>query len=1850
MSQDLVTRKLTAWKDALIDLTKRNPLLSLPTRSVIPLNDAPDQLWELPAQGSKRLCFVSEKIPGTEIRRELKARDRAVDATSYRTLNSLRLKSRLSLNEQGVNSLFIAVGVLEWSDPGLGSTVRSPILLLPVNLERSPEGDGFLLGRFEDEPRLNPTLRFRLSKSDVNFDLSVPEDSLDDGFSPSAYLASLAVLVAKRPGWRVAETECLLGRFSFLNLVMYEELDQRMDDLRRHPLIAAIAGDVEQSENLRLQESQLYPEVPLPDTEPPQMAYHVLPADPSQEKAILAARYNRSLVIQGPPGTGKTQTITNLIATCIADGKRVLFVSEKMAALEAVYKRLQAHGLADLCLEAHSHKASKHEVMEQLRRALEETIKVAKVNPAELSVMTTLRDGFHQSVEALHRPREPLGISVYEARGRVARLAGVPDVFFALDQVEETDNDLYHQQEQLAERLAAFHDLFGRIDDHPWRGIKAERYTQEVHTRVRDTVNDLLKVTDALEEETESLWRVLGLPDPQPDSLAIPDTDWLSDVSRQLQAASRPPVPWLTGTEEHLAELRRLAMATRDRFRAFTARRNSLLKACLPEVLEMPHDELIQSLTSHAEPTLRPAFSEGWADVSDGAFAVAERTSRVAGDAAQRLLQSAGRLAQQCGLPPPQTLTQNKANENVARLTLHDPRPLAHWLIRDTCVTLARQRGEAQALHQQHRSERNAVAETYAEAIYQLDLEGLLARFQNEYASWTRVFKGGYHRDRKTLSSVLLPGTSLKGRDPAEDLRRACKAKELKRQLDGEAPVLQAAFAARYRGEETDWSELQQALDQTNAIVASLGGSVPTELADRLVRSGAGIAELREQHQLVAEHLDACEKALTDVAANLRIPGSDAQPVSQLTLPEVVANLLKIREEIASYVAVRQRVRAVHLSPDAAASTLCELLREARQLVEQERAIAQESTRLREEYAHLFQGLETDWETVLIALDDAERLRRIFAERKRPFPQAVLAAASGAGEEIVYEAAQAEARIRPLRRELDRVSLELLALFDQPAFATYAVQREWAEVRLGALTQLERWLAFQSARRECGKLGLLSFSEVMIRRCPPAAQIPAIFARAFHQRWLDAVTARAPELNTLSAAEYVPLAAKFSQLDRRLIAVNANRVKANARERRELVQTTATRTGEVAFLQKILKQKRPRASVRKILAEIPNLLFRLKPCLMMSPLSVSLFLDPDRIQFDIVIFDEASQIFPEYALGPLLRAGQAVIAGDSKQLPPTSFFKGMQDSDGEEDDEEAQASDAREYESILNAAAAVLSPDREFYLTWHYRSKHESLIDFSRRHFYESRLATFPSSRQATAVSFEYVPGAVYYGGKGKPRNNPAEAERVAALVDDYVRKHPGRSVGVITMSEAQQDCIRAAIEKRTMLDSTLASLLNEDKPDGFFVKNIENVQGDERDAIFLSIGYGKWEDGRARMLFGPINRDGGGRRLNVAVTRAREHVTVISSLLPEEIRLADTASEGARLLQAYLSYARSASLAGVKSSTETDDSLVEAVAQALEARGHSIQRQVGLSEYHVDLAVRDPENPERFVLGIECDSENYTSGETVRAREWLRADVLKSLGWRLHRLWSADWIRDPAKALESLERAIAHTDAEEPLMPPVEEEEASPHSEPESHEEEPPTAASAAVGGPLPGLSYFSAAQNLTLPGGTDTLYGEYQHNAIARAEFVYSLVRAEGPVSIPTVAVRLCRAAGLSRAGKQIQRIADASIALLSNAGKVEEKGGFLWLEGMEDPPARIPAPGAEPRPIEQIAPEELEKIVYAVLRNGIGMRLEELTTETARVLGYGTTGSAIRERIEAAIGSLEYDNQIHNFNGQLRTFEVA
>lgn len=408
----------------------------------------------------------------------------------------------------------------------------------------------------------------------------------------------------------------------------------------------------------------------------------------------------------------------------------------------------------------------------------------------------------------------------------------------------------------------------------------------------------------------------------------------------------------------------------------------------------------------------------------------------------------------------------------------------------------------------------------------------------------------------------------------------------------------------------------------------------------------------------------------------------------------------------------------------------------------------------------------------------------------------------------------------------------------------------------------------------------------------------------------------------------------------------------------------------------------------------------------MSPLSVATYLPRQVFSFDLVIFDEASQLLPGDAIGALLRSKQAVIFGDKKQMPPTDFFRAHVEGDEEE-------SDAQDYESILDIASVYFPGPM---LKWHYRSRDERLIAFSNEHFYGRELVTFPSPRLDgvdTGVSFVYVPDGVY--GRGGSRTNVVEARRVAELVLEHCRTRPDLSLGVITMSIEQRDAVEEEL-RRLMREHPELVLPQKEE---FFVKNLETVQGDERDVIILSIGYGPSEPGGTPSLqFGPLNRSGGERRLNVAITRARYRMIVVSSMKPEQLKgiVGQARWEGPKLLAEYLEYAQRGGMkAEIYGTGQPESEFEEAVRAELVKRGYQVDCQVGVSGYRIDLAVRDPDAPGRYIVGIECDGATYHSARTARDRDRIRQMVLESLGWHIVRVWSTDWIRDPVRTTNRL-------------------------------------------------------------------------------------------------------------------------------------------------------------------------------------------------------------------------------------------
>ncbi len=574
---------------------------------------------------------------------------------------------------------------------------------------------------------------------------------------------------------------------------------------------------------------------------------------------------------------------------------------------------------------------------------------------------------------------------------------------------------------------------------------------------------------------------------------------------------------------------------------------------------------------------------------------------------------------------------------------------------------------------------------------------------------------------------------------------------------------------------------------------------------------------------------------------------------------------------------------------------------------------------------------------------------------------------------------------------------------------------QWTDQAWVSRYRYQEWLDLASLLDGMRALGLEDLiRELREKDVPPEGMVRA-FQRRFRRLWTEEALASDPVLSRFRRDHQMGLVDRFNELDKLHVERGRHRVQArveeNLRTRREGKDRNVLLKQETEIA-RLAKLKRQRKAMRAMLSECWELIGLVKPCMLMSPLSVAQFLDRERTRFDTVIFDEASQICPEDAIGSIARGHQVIVVGDSKQMPPTSFFALAADEEDEEQD----------LESILDECETCGMSRRM--LMWHYRSKDESLIAFSNHQFYGGKLNTFPSSifgREGFGLHHVHVPGGVF--DRGRTRTNRAEAEVVAKMVRDHYAKKDGKSLGVIAFSEAQMEAIDSELNELRKVDRELDAVLSSEEGEPFLLYNLENVQGHERDRIILSVGYGKDEKGKFALNFGPLNRDGGERRLNVAITRAKLSLDIVSSIRSEDIDLSGSRSKGAALLKQYLAFAESGgdrkALPVSPGKQENVSPFEEHLCKALQARGHKVRMNVGTSDYRVDLAIEDPDEEGKFLLGIECDGPHYVSGLTVRDRDRTRQGQLRRLGWKLHRTWSVEWFRNPEGELDRIEEAL---------------------------------------------------------------------------------------------------------------------------------------------------------------------------------------------------------------------------------------
>ena len=803
------------------------------------------------------------------------------------------------------------------------------------------------------------------------------------------------------------------------------------------------------------------------------------------------------------------------------------------------------------------------------------------------------------------------------------------------------------------------------------------------------------------------------------------------------------------------------------------------------------------------------------------------------------------------------------------------------------------------------------------------------------------------------------------------------------------------------------------------------------------------------------------------------------------------------------------------------------------------------------------------------------------------------------------------------------------------------------------LGELNNWCNYRSARDAAIKLGLTKIVEGYETGAFYLQDLDTIFWRSFGRAWFSAVADQIEPVRTFNAEAHLSTADRFRLLDNQMIELTRH-VITDRLDRDRPRSTSASSQSEMGILRREIEKKRRHLPTRRLIESIPTLLPKLKPCFLMSPLSVAQFLAAELPPFDLVVFDEASQIPVWDSIGAIARGKEVIVVGDSKQLPPTTFFNTLEDEEDLDQDDHA----VDDMESILKECNASGIPALR--LRWHYRSRHESLITFSNHHYYQNELHTFPSPVQRSeklGVTFRHIEDGVY--DRGGTRTNRIEAERVVEQVVSMLLD-PGDtdSIGIVTFSQAQQNLIEDLLDEARRNTPDIERFLTNDVEEPVFVKNLENVQGDERDAIIFSIGYGPDQDGKQSMNFGPLNKEGGERRLNVAVTRARRRLIVFSSMTSDAIDLRRTRATGVRDFKTFLDFAQRGPEAIPNYVALSDDldfgnSFEHVVQEALNSRGWHVDTRVGCAGYRIDLAVKDPNDSERYIVGIECDGKAYHSAHTARDRDRTRESVLEGLGWQLERVWSTHWQVNPEGALnrllESIENAVQQSQQESathdgPAQPQQ-------HLDDSSDAETDWLFATTSRQQPeSQGLPVYDPTRLTQRDTGIKDIYARSADERLINT--LAKIIEHEAPIMTELALRRLAEGFGVTRA---TQRFRERFEEILSNTigqNLALRQADVLWHPSQEPGTYRTLRTGSDrdntQRDIEDIPLIERVNACVHVLDNQFGLPREDLIREAGKLMGFSRATARVSERIDQAVQVLLDRGEAQDTDGRVVPIE--
>ncbi|MCP1621504.1 DUF4011 domain-containing anti-phage protein Hhe [Pseudomonas nitroreducens] len=1561
--------------------------------------------------------------------------DDAIQTLYYPTelesrLQILHAQSRLSLDETGANILYLALGFLEWDESvaGKNSPRLAPLMLLPVRLEKGKLNPKTATFDYEvlytgEDILTNLSLREKLRR---DFGIALPR--ITEDLLPEEYFARVRETVLEvKPDWKLHRFASL-GLFEFGKLMMYLDLEPGKNQvLLQSGLVQRLIG-LADSERPESTANGFSSEHAIDELQDVHLNYPLIDdADSSQHSALVDVIRGEDLVIEGPPGTGKSQTITNMISAAMAQGKKVLFVAEKRAALEVVKNRLARAGLGEFCLELHSHKSQKSAVAASIGQRISN--RGSYRQPGQLSDLINnyerLKQQLNEHVRQLHTQHAATGLTAHQILMQATRLreslAIRPADFHPANAVNLDKNQVYEQAGYFAHiytKTAEEAGQSGQLETHPWFGCtktqisgieRADILLQLKHTitaldelrAIRAKSSAHLKAAEVASFSPKAIHQLASALSAMP--MPKGDEDW--EVISQLDASSCEALQaWLEGMDQ------------------LTEQQVTLNQALHPSVIGSP-----QALETIKKSCVQIRQHNDSGDLKlDALLELIQEANELIDEAprVQLLIQSIAKTS------TAQLLRADKQGIEQLRLlldlVLQMPIALAEWRHkRFEEASLDRVLPELSELLTQIKQ-----LEEQSARVFTLDRLPSYSRLEDLQrvladGSLLRWFKSDWRAAKAEVSAMIRPGIKLKA--ALQTLPDSIAYKRQQHRLATESSFREA-LGDHFRGELTRTAEL-----------IALRNWYRT-LRDKCGRGFGGnvwIAEyLLKENAQVLEHMLGDASELKEYLSDVLSHRSELEN----TLP-LDSHLLQSEDLLAPNGLYMRLIKELGSALNALlpliseqAPTTGRVLALA-QAVEnwQERAVALQNNAellacLKGEQLPRFDNLAEARGRLIAWRHTVSFVRPIMALSIRHLLVPQLAACTTKqAEQLVGDwntlgqqlASTLQAWERALTGFIDKADVEPANWWkrvDKDDLTALMQRLQWAAQNEELL---EHWLEYRRLRKRLADLGFEAVIFAVENQTLMAVSAKDACLLGLMDLWAKQILENNPALGQFSGKDQEAIRGRFAEIDSQLTKLQREQLAAKIDQHKVPEGNNSGKVKDrtqLALLKHEAGKKTRHESIRSLMLRAPEALQGLKPCFMMSPMAVAQYLPAGKVHFDIIVMDEASQMRPEEALGAISRGSQLVVVGDPKQLPPTSFFSRQ---GGDDDEESEELSLAQDSESILEAAMPLFKLRR---LRWHYRSRHESLIAFSNRAFYDSNLVVYPSPhRESNEFGVKFVRVA---RGRFVEQRNIEEAEIVAKAIEHHLLHRPEESLGVVAMNVKQAEQIDRALEQLAKQNPALQEAFsrNEESDEPLFIKNLENVQGDERDVIYISTTYGPMEiGGSVPQRFGPINGADGWRRLNVLFTRSKKRMQVFASFTASDVVATGTSSRGVLALRDFLQFAESGHMPHIRETGRASDSDFEvAVIEALERHGYQCEPQVGVAGFFIDLAVRDPGQPGRYLMGIECDGAAYHSAKSARDRDRLRQSVLEQLGWRIRRIWSVDWFRNAKLQLEPILQELA--------------------------------------------------------------------------------------------------------------------------------------------------------------------------------------------------------------------------------------